>query len=94
MTNLNITFEIIAAYKAWTKAIDTLENSNEVETYNSRGMKKVAKYGSKAERMAVTATHKKFLAAVAEAGNTGDWDTTTIIAKLSSQPEGIAYTFA
>ena len=93
MNNLNITFEIVAAYKAWTKAIDTLENSKEVETYSSKGMKKVAKNGSKAERMAVNATHKKFVNVVVAAGNTGDWDVDKIIAKLSTQPSGIAYTF-
>jgi hypothetical protein len=94
MTNLNITFEIIAAYKAWVKAINVLDGSIEVETYNSKGMKKIAKNGSKAERMAVNAAHKKFTGAVTEAGNTGDWDADRIIGKLSTQPEGIAYTFA
>jgi hypothetical protein len=94
MTSLNITFEIIAAYKAYTKAISVLENSNEVKAYSSKGMKKIAKYGNKTQRMAVTATHKKFISAVVEAGNTGDWDVEKISAKLDSQPEGIAYTFA
>jgi hypothetical protein len=76
------------------KAVDTLEASNEVETYNSKGTKKISKYGGKAERMAVKATHKKFINAVVEAGNAGDWDVEKIVAKLSNQPDGIAYTFA
>lgn len=85
MTNqLNITFEVIAAYKAWEKAESTADNSNaKIVLYG--------KTGSKEERKAVKLAHGRFIKSVLEAGNSGDWDADRIIGKLSNQPSGLTY---
>ena len=73
-TQLNITIEVIAAYRGWVNAEAIADRSSQVVMHG--------KPGSKEDRKAVRLAHSKFIKAIQLAGNNGDWDAEKIIAKL------------
>ena len=89
MSNLNITFEIVAAYKAYQAATTELENAEKFGEVASNG-KVYTKHGTRAQKMKATKATKALHNAIREAGNTRDFDIERVMVNLAQQPSGIA----